>query len=485
MPGVRVYPYKEIESGAHIVESLIWESRVSSRIFDQWGVSGRVNVDLTPDVAVRLAAALGTALKKGSQVVASREALPACRMIKRAMITGLISTGVDVADLRVLPSPVNRHVLKLHGYDAGIHVTTSASDPELVRIQFHEPPGIQLTPALQKEIEKHFSPTSCGESVRTRSARSRTRRESARRTRKDLLTTVDADAIRRRNFRIVVDYGFSAASYVLPLVLGPLGVEAVTAHQFATDVEQAVLDLRESLDQAKRLVAAVGADLGVVFDRAAERLYLIDERAQEISVEQALLLFLQLIGSDGRKGKLAFPVTVTSQVEYLLEGSELEIVRTPASLADLTKAATEEGVIFAGAVGGGYAFPDFLPGYDAMASLAKLLELLAPIDRPLSELVEGLPRSTLVHERLHCPWGMKGTVMRVLHERLDGRDVDTTDGIKVFDERGWAQVLPDPDEPVVHVYAEGRMEEDSASLLEELRSLVEEIVQQQEALATP
>ena len=64
----------------------------------------------------------------------------------------------------------------------------------------------------------------------------------------------------------------------------------------------------------------MGADLGVVFG-AAERLYLIDERAQEISVEQALLLFLQLIGSDGRKGKLAFPVTVTSQVEYLLEGA--------------------------------------------------------------------------------------------------------------------------------------------------------------------
>jgi mannose-1-phosphate guanylyltransferase / phosphomannomutase len=484
MPGVRVYPYKEIESGAHIVESLIWESRVSSRIFDQWGVSGRVNVDLTPDVAVRLAAALGTALKKGSQVVASREAPPACRMIKRALITGLISTGVDVADLRVLPSPVNRHVLKLHGYDAGIHVTTSANDSELVRIQFHEPPGIQLTPALQKEIEKHFSRHELrrvgANEVGAITYPARVRETYAQ----DLLGTVDAGAIRRRSFRIVVDYGYSAASYVLPLVLGPLGVEAVASHQFATDVEQGGLDVSESLDRAKRLVAAVGADLGVVFDRAAERLYLIDERAREITVEQALLLFLQLIGSNGRQGKLAFPVTVTSQVEYLLEGSELEIVRTPASLADLTKAAAEEGVIFAGAVGGGYAFPDFLPGYDAMASLAKLLELLAPVDRPLSELVEGLPRSTLVHEQLHCPWGMKGTVMRVLHERLDGRDVDTTDGIKVFDERGWAQVLPDADEPVVHVYAEGRLEEDSASLLGELRDLVEEIVQQ-EAVATP
>jgi mannose-1-phosphate guanylyltransferase / phosphomannomutase len=483
MPGVRVYPYKEIESGAHIVESLIWESRVSSRIFDQWGVSGRVNVDLTPDVAVRLAAALGTALKKGSQVVASREALPACRMIKRAMITGLISTGVDVADLRVLPSPVNRHVLKLHGYDAGIHVTTSPNDAELVRIQFHEPPGIQLTAALQKEIEKHFSRHELrragANEVGAITYPARVRETYAQ----DLLATVDTRGIRDRRFRIVVDYGYSAASAVLPLVLGPLGVEAVAAHQFATDVEQGSLDLADSLDHAKRLVAAIGADLGVVLDRAAERLYLIDEQAKDISVEQALLLYLQLIGSNGKKGKLAFPVTVTSQVEYLLEDSELEIVRTPASLADLTKAAAEEGVIFAGAVGGGYAFPDFLPGYDAMASLVKLLELLAPVGRPVSELVAGLPQSTLVHERVHCPWGMKGTVMRVLHERLDDRDIDVTDGIKVFDERGWVQVLPDADEPVVHIYAEGRLEEDSASLLEELRGMVEEIMRREEALA--
>ena len=82
-----------------------------------------------------------------------------------------------------------------------------------------------------------------------------------------------------------------------------------------------------------------------------------------------------------------------------------------------------------------------------MASLAKLLELLAPVERPLSELVASLPESLLVHERLHCPWSLKGTVMRVLHERLEGREVDLTDGIKVFDERGTAQVLPDPDGP--------------------------------------
>ena len=87
-----------------------------------------------------------------------------------------------------------------------------------------------------------------------------------------------------------------------------------------------------------------------------------------------------------------------------------------------------------------------------------------------------LPVSTLVHRQLHCPFSLKGTVMRVLTERLKDREVDLTDGIKVFDERGWAQVLPDPDEPVVHVYAEGETSEDSEALGEEFRDLVEHIM---------
>ena len=67
--------------------------------------------------------------------------------------------------------------------------------------------------------------------------------------------------------------------------------------------------------------------------------------------------------------------------------------------------------------------------------------------------------------------------MRVLTERLRDRDVDLLDGIKVFDERGWAQLLPDPDEPLVHIYAEGATEEASLELEAEMHAMVEEIME--------
>jgi mannose-1-phosphate guanylyltransferase/phosphomannomutase len=335
---------------------------------------------------------------------------------------------------------------------------------------------------LQKEIEKNFTRH---EARRVGAADVGTISYPARAAdgyASDLLSSLDVESIRSRGFRIVVDYGYSAASLVLPLVLEPLGVEAVAAHAFTTGRHTpTVPSLHEAIGQAKNLVRAVGAELGVVFDRAAERVYLVDEHAKEVPVDKALLLYLRLISSDGRRGRLAFPITVTSLVDRLVEGSGLEVIRTPATLADLTKAAAEENVVFAGAVGGGYVFPEFLPAYDAVASLCKLLELLAPVQRPLSQLVDDLPRPTLVRRDLACPWALKGLVMRVLAERAQGREVDTLDGIKVFDDRGWTQVLPDPDEPVVHLYAEGESEEASEELLAELQELVEEIMAGEEA----
>jgi mannose-1-phosphate guanylyltransferase / phosphomannomutase len=478
LPGVRIYPFKEVESGTTVDRNVIWESRASATIFGRDGVSGLVNVDLTPEIAVRLGMALGTSLKRGDRVVSSRAAAPSCRLVRRAILAGLNSSGVHAADLSVLPAAVNRHLLKTEGYAAGLHVRTNAADPEVVQIEIFEPPGVQASSAFLKDVEKNFQRqefrrvawNDVGElSSPTRAAESYAN---------DLVRTLDVDAIRSRGFRIVVDYTFSAASLVLPLVLGQLDVEAISAHAYVSErtLAPATDSLRDSLRQAKRLATAVGADFGVVLDQAGERMYLIDETGREVGVEQELLLFLRLLTGDSRRGKLALPVTVTSLADEILTGSGLEVVRTPASLAALTSAAASEGVVFAGAIGGGFVFPEFLPAYDGVASLCKLLELLAPVQRPLSQIVAELPKSTVVHRQVRCPWARKGTVMRVLSERLKGRDVDLLDGIKIFEENGWAQVLPDPDEPLVHVYAEGATDADAARIEAEYLGLVEGII---------
>jgi mannose-1-phosphate guanylyltransferase/phosphomannomutase len=257
-------------------------------------------------------------------------------------------------------------------------------------------------------------------------------------------------------------------------VLGTLGVEAIGTHGFY--VEDDAGDELESID-ARRIVTGVRADLGVVLDRAAERLRLVDERGESVSAELGLLLVVRLLALAGRSGHIAVPITATRHIDDLVRGSGLEIVRTKHSLADLTLAATEDDVVLAAAPTGGFVFPDIVSGYDAVTALCKILELLSGQDRPLSELVAELPRPTLVHRALPCPWSRKGLVMRLLNEHLAPRKLDLSDGVKAYDERGWVQVVPDEDEPLVQLYAEGETEELTTELADEIAVFVDAVVQ--------
>jgi mannose-1-phosphate guanylyltransferase/phosphomannomutase len=476
MPGVRVYPYKEVESGTLVDRNVIWEARAASRLAGAAQLEGLVNVDLTPETAMHLGMALGTALPRGARVAASRAPHPACRLVKQAFLAGLLSTGANVDDLQVMPAAVNRHVLTTQGYRAGVHVRLGEFDPEAIQIELFEKPGVQVTPALEKEIAKHFSRqefrrVSSGGvgnlSYPTRAAESYV---------EDVLRGLDAESIRRRGFRIVVDYRHSSASLILPLVLGPLEVTKVALNGYVAGRTPAPAPEDDAHGRACQLVSVVGADLGIVMDAPGERILLIDERGEAVAPEQALLLVISLLVRSGRTGAIALPVISTSLADELTAGSGLTVRRTQASLAALTKAAAEEGTVFAGGMRGGFVFPAFLPAYDAIASLCNLLELLAPIDRPLSRLVAELPRSAMLHREMPCPWALKGTVMRVLTERTKGREVDLLDGIKVVSEGGWAQILPDPAEPLVHVYAEAESASEAGRLADELAAIVDETV---------
>ena len=266
--------------------------------------------------------------------------------------------------------------------------------------------------------------------------------------------------MRERRFRIVVDYGFSGASYVLPLVLGPLGVEVVAAHAFTGEGPDnadaapglAAVDRPDEAARARRS-APTSAPSSTA---SAERLYLIDEQAHEVPVEQALLLFLRLIGSNGRRGKLAFPVTVTSQVDRLVDGLEPRD-RPHAGVAPRAdpRGRAREASSSPAPSAAATSSPSSCPATTRSRASRSCSSCSRPSTGRSRSSSPSCREPTLVHHQIPCPWALKGLVMRVLNERLAGRDLDLTDGIKLFDERGWAQVLPDPDEPLIHLYAEG------------------------------
>ena len=118
----------------------------------------------------------------------------------------------------------------------------------------------------------------------------------------------------------------------------------------------------------------------------------------------------------------------------------------------------------------------FLPAFDAAASLVKVLELLAHTGARLSTIVEGLPRPHLAHETVVTPWEQKGMVMRSLVEMSKDREVQLIDGVKVRHDDGWALALPDPEEPVTHVWTEADTDADARALASEYARRIRQLL---------
>ena len=227
-PDVKIYPFKTVESGAQIHSSIIWESRGSSQLFGKDGIIGLINVDITAELALKLAMAYGTVLKKGARVTTSRDAHPASRVIKRALICGLNSTGVVVRDLRVASSAINRFEVKNGSAQGGMHVRIASWDPEMIQIQVFEPPGINLSEKRQKDIEKYYGRQDFRRAFYSEIGEISFPDRAMETYVRGLLGSWDIERIRSRAYRLVIDYSYSPASLTLPNILGDLGAEVLS-----------------------------------------------------------------------------------------------------------------------------------------------------------------------------------------------------------------------------------------------------------------
>jgi mannose-1-phosphate guanylyltransferase/phosphomannomutase len=190
-----------------------------------------------------------------------------------------------------------------------------------------------------------------------------------------------------------------------------------------------------------------------------------------------LLVLVRLVSEVNPNARIAVPVSVTREVERIANANGATIVWTKRSDAQLMEVASEGSVTFAGSPFGGFIWPDFLPAYDALATMARLLDLLAITGRGLADVVRSLPEVHMAHEVVPTPWERKGTVMRELVERSTDHDLVLVDGVKVLLEDGWALVLPDPEQPATHVWAEGDSEQAARALAAEYAAAIRQALE--------
>ena len=473
-PNVKVWPDKVVDERAVLTHSLIWGEAWERTLFHGARVSGVANAELTPEIAARLGGAFGAQVGPGSFVVTSRDADRASRMINRALMTGLMSAGVNVEDLRQMPIPVVRHAVH-HGREAGgLHVRRSPFDPKIVDVLFYDEDGRDLPPAKTQSIERLFAredfpragPDGTGElNFPTRIVDGY---------REHFFNEVDHARIAEREFTLVVDYAYGNTVEVFPTVLGRLNVEAVSLDAYPLPGRHA-RDESEFSDNLTRLggiVRSIAAELGLWIDPGGEVIYLVDDSGRALSSHTAQAVFVRLAIEYMDAKRIAIPVTSPAAVADMVRQGGAELIWTKtehhAMMAPLGSPDLVAGTR------GEFIFPRFIPAYDGMFAAAKLLEALARSGLHLREVADECPEMHVVQTRVACPWGRRGTVMRRLLETTEDEDRQLVDGVKVRrGEREWVLVIPHSHRPYFVITAEGGTGAAAAALLGEYTERVE------------
>ncbi len=470
----KVWPYKEVEDGATLAVSLVWGERWSRSLFGRYGITGLANVEISPEFASKLGAAFGAAVGKRRSVVTSRDHHKASRMINRALMAGLLSVGVDVQDLGVAPIPLVRYQIPALGLAGGTHVRKSPYDPALLDIKFFDHRGLDCSPERERAIERFFFGEDFARAPMEETGVLSFPHAGTERYQTGMLRTVDRNVIRKGHFRVVLDYAFGSASAIFPAILGELGIEVISLNAYLDEsrITKTLEEFRRSLEQLSNIVRTLTADLGVLLDTGGEKVFLVDEKGQILSGDLSLALMALLTMRTHDKGIVVVPVTASQVIEHLAEDHDFTLLRSPSNPKALAEAALGDGVVLVGEEQGGFMFPAFQPAFDGLATVVKLLEMMARLGVRLNDLTQAIPESHLVRGEVPCPNERKGAVMRRLLEETKGEAVELVEGVRLQLGEAWVAAIPDPDRSCFQVVGESADRKRAEELVESMREKI-------------
>lgn len=478
---VKIWPEKIIEPGANVNMNIIWGHNWPDTLFSALGVKGLANIDITPEYAARLGASYGASLEKGSLVSTSRSPHKVARIIKRALTSGLMSVGVNIIDLRDVPLPLSRYVARTSPASGGIHVRLSPYEPDKILIEIFDKNGVNIDSNRERKIETIFY------------------RQDFRRTDlfdvgnieyqarvtdsyvEDFLKFIDIQTIKEKKLKLVIDYSKGSLTKLLPYVLSKLNCEAISLNAYLNPEDSpspTALD-KSALMRLSEIVTSTNSDVGFLVDGEAEKLSLITNEGEIFSAEKLLVLMVKLICMEYKKPKIALQVTAPVIIEEIVKSFGGEIIMTKAnSRALMTEAAKNPSLSLAGDSKGGFIFPSFQPAFDALVTMGKILEFISKYNSvTLKNILKEIPELFIDKCSIPCHWENKGKVLRLLNQKHSKDNPILIDGIKIFEnEKEWVTIRPDPSNPSIIIYAEGKNKERVKKIIEKYLNEVKNII---------
>jgi len=294
--------------------------------------------------------------------------------------------------------------------------------------------------------------------------------------REGFLRAIDRQAIAGAHFKVVVDYSNGAAANIFPSILGQLGCEVVSLnafldHRFLTVTPES---FQRSVDQLSAIVKSLKADAGFLLNAGAERIFVVGDDGRLIDNAHLVLLVTCLFLAVSDAKRIGVPITTSQEIECMAAEKRVEVIRTKDDHGSMMDVASLPDVGFMGGTRGGFIFPEFQCGSDAMYAVAKVLELMARRGLRPSQLIKECPKPIILSQVVPCPWSLKGQVMRRMMEHTEGQRRELVDGVRVLFEDSWVLVIPSVYQAIFRVFAEAPTKKQVRALIKEYAGKIRE-----------
>lgn len=448
-----------------------------TRLFGTNGIRGVVGKDMTADLAVRVGHAIGTHFGPGS-VALARDPRLSGPMLARAVAAGLMASGLEVIDLGMVPTPCAQYYVHTHtGLKGGVVITASHNPREFNGIKALDAQGMEMAREEEEAIEAVYFQETFTAADWSAVGDLRSDSNAADHYLRGILSKVDVDAIRRRRLTVVADPANGAGCATTPYLLSALGCRVLTVNgqpdgAFPGRLPEPTV---EHIGDLMRMVVEAKADLGVAHDGDADRAIFVDEKGSFLYGDKSLAL-LARAELASHVGLVVTPVSTSSVLEEVVNAAGGHLVRTRVGSPIVARTMLAQGAVFGGEENGGIIFPAHQFCRDGGMTLAKMLEVLSKEGKPLSALAASLPQYSLQKVAVEVPVEKREATLASLLRLVEGREVDTTDGVKIRAPDGWVLVRPSGTEPLFRVYAEAKSPERAKALAAEGAELVRRAV---------
>ncbi|MDV3278094.1 MAG: phosphoglucosamine mutase [Nitrososphaerales archaeon] len=444
------------------------------RLFGTNGVRFVPGVSHDLDFVIALSEALGTYFGEG-EVLLGQDGRNSSPAVANATVAGLMSSGRDVAEAGVVPTPALQYAVKTLGFKGGVMVTASHNPPEYNGLKVMGPEGVEIPRLDEQRIEKVFF-----DGAQTRAdwksvGVARQEPSVVRNYLKGVLSKVNAKSISERKFTVVMDLGNGAQCAAAPYLVEALGCKLITLNSILDGnfLGRGPEPTPDALKDLSLAVRSVGADLGVAYDGDGDRSIFCDEDGRILWGDQSGCLIADYLLEKNPDSTVVTPVSSGQAIDVVAKKRGGKVIRTKVGSVEVSRTMLERKALFGFEENGGCIYSPHIPVRDGAMTTALMLECLAARGVAFSRAVSfSVSKFFQAKMKIEIEKKKVGAVMRAVERQAKG-EVERIDGLKILtDEHSWVLVRPSGTEPIIRIFTESQSQEKADALTKRFAKVI-------------